>query len=222
MMGILYPKNVLASHLNMIRAKAPAATSSPVEFVKDKLPLTEKEKADLERTTWFEKEGFGYNLLQSTKPSTIGLALADSPIALLSWIYEKLHDWTDDYPWTDDEILTWVSIYQFSVAGPAASARIYYENKHASQELTSKILEYNGATKLGLSYFPRDIVVLPAAWGRTLGPVVFEVRHERGGHFAAHETPELLVEDLRQMFGENGGAYDVTKIILSSKVDGRL
>ena len=32
--------------------------------------------------------------------------LADSPVALLAWIYEKSHDWTDDYPWTDDEILT--------------------------------------------------------------------------------------------------------------------
>lgn len=75
----------------------------------------------------------GYFHAQSTKPQTIGYALADSPVALLTWIYEKLHDWTDDYPWTDDEILTWVSIYWFSTAGPAASVRIYYEAAHSAQ-----------------------------------------------------------------------------------------
>lgn len=75
----------------------------------------------------------GYFNEQSTKPQTIGYALADSPVALLAWIYEKLHDWTDDYPWTEDEILTWVSIYWFSTAGPAASVRIYYEASHSAE-----------------------------------------------------------------------------------------
>ena len=57
---------------------------------------------------------------------------------------------------------------------------------------------------LGLSYFPRDVIVLPSSWGRTLGPVVFEKRHEEGGHFAAYEKPELLVDDIRKMI-RNGG-----------------
>lgn len=67
---------------------------------------------------------------QSSKPQTLAYALNDSPVALLAWIYEKLHDWTDSYPWTDDEIFTWVSIYQFSRAGPGAAHRIYYEVNH--------------------------------------------------------------------------------------------
>lgn len=41
--------------------------------------------------------------MQSTKPQTIGYSLADSPVGLLAWIYEKLINWVDDYPWTDDE-----------------------------------------------------------------------------------------------------------------------
>ncbi len=40
---------------------------------------------------------------QATKPQTIGYSLADSPVGLLAWIYEKLVSWTDEYPWTDDE-----------------------------------------------------------------------------------------------------------------------
>ena len=56
-----------------------------------------------------------------------------------------------------------------------------------------------------------DISVLPRVYGRTLGPVVFEVEHEDGGHFAAHERPNVFAGDLKKMFGKGGGAYDVTK-----------
>ncbi len=48
-------------------------------------------------------KGTGYFIEQATKPQTIGYSLADSPVGLLSWIYEKLVSWTDEYPWTDDE-----------------------------------------------------------------------------------------------------------------------
>lgn len=46
-----------------------------------------------------------------------------------------------------------------------------------------------------------------------MGNVVFEADHDKGGHFAAYEVPELLVDDLRRMFGKGGVAYGV--------VDGR-
>lgn len=66
-------------------------------------PLTEDEKAGLKRSEWFVKEGRGYSAQQSTQPQTLGYSLADSPAGLLGWIYEKLINWTDDYPWDDDE-----------------------------------------------------------------------------------------------------------------------
>lgn len=45
----------------------------------------------------------GYNNEHSTQPQTIGYSLADSPVGLLAWIYEKLVNWTDGYKWDDDE-----------------------------------------------------------------------------------------------------------------------
>lgn len=39
--------------------------------------------------------------------------------------------------------------------------------------------------------------------------MVFEAEHDKGGHFAAHEQPELLVGDLRKMFGKGGPVYGV-------------
>ena len=214
LIGALYPSHCIASHLNYIRAKPPTLLSHPLLYLRSLLPLSATEKAGLARTAWFREQGYGYNTLQTTRPATIGAALADSPVALLAWIYEKLHDWTDAYPWADDEILTWVCIYQFSAAGPAASARIYYEaqNTYPYDREDKRQMEYNGKVKLGLSYFPRDLLVYPKTYGRTLGDVVFEKFHSEGGHFAAWEKPELLAGDLKSMFGKGGGAEDVARV----------
>lgn len=209
--GLQYPQHCKASHINYVRpAHAPAFASSPALALQHALtPYSEFEKTGLARTQWFVQEGSGYNEIQRTKPQTLGYGLADSPVALLAWIYEKLHDWTDDYPWTDDEILTWVSVYWFSTAGPAANTRIYYEVGHATDLDRSTLGEYIPHVKLGLAYFPKDLDIPPKLWGRTLGPVVFESQHADGGHFAAHERPEALVDDLHKMFGKGGGAYGV-------------
>lgn len=96
-------------------------------------PYTPQELAGFQRTASIRQSGLGYFHTQSTKPQTIGYSLADSPVGLMAWIYEKLHEWTDDYAWTEEEILTWVSVYWFSTAGPAASVRIYYETTHSKE-----------------------------------------------------------------------------------------
>ena len=127
-MGKLYPEQCKASHINMVRGHPPKWTSQPLLALQHALtPYSSKTRKGLQRSEWFLNQGSGYRSEQSTKPQTLGYALADSPVGLLAWMYEKLHDWTDNYAWTEDEILTWVSIYWFSISGPAASLRIYYE-----------------------------------------------------------------------------------------------
>lgn len=176
-------------------------------------PYSERDKAGLARTAWFVNEGTGYRHTQSTKPQTLGYSLADSPVGLLAWIYEKLHDWTDDYPWTDDEILTWVSIYWFSTAGPAASLRIYYEATHTGSAKGSvhrdRTAQYIPKVKLGLCYTPKELSVIPHTWGRTLGPVAFESQKTKGGHFAAWEIPDEISNDLQTMFGKGGACHNI-------------
>jgi hypothetical protein len=44
---------------------------------------------------------------------------------------------------------------------------------------------------------------------RARSNVVFESEHDSGGHFAAYEKPEALVDDLRKMFGKGGPAAGV-------------
>lgn len=136
--------------------------------------------------------------------------MADSPVALLAWIYEKLHDWTDDYPWTDDEVLTWISIYWFSTAGPAASARIYYEATHGDpQYLKARPLGHIPHVKLGLCFAPKELGNVPRSWAKVMGPIAFQSEKNKGGHFLAWEQPHEIVSDLRNMFGEGGGCYKI-------------
>lgn len=208
-LGLLYPQNVKASHINLILAQPPDPKKQPLLAAKhEATPYTAREEAGLARSKWFSECGYGYNLLQSTKPQTIGFALADSPVALLAWIYERLYDWTDSYPWTDNEILTWVSIYWFSTASPEASVRIYYEGQSPAAKAnektitTLKLMEYIPHVKLGLAHFPKEIKCVPDVWGETLGEVVLQSHHDKGGHFAAWEVPEAIVSDLKKMFGK--------------------
>ncbi|KAK9779129.1 putative Microsomal epoxide hydrolase [Seiridium cardinale] len=213
----LYPNHCKATHLNMDAGSSPSLLSNPVLAAQHALtPYTKREREGIARSKWFAEEGRGYNLEQSTKPQTLGYGLADSPVACLAWIYEKLHDWTDSYPWTDEEVCTWISIYWFSTAGPAASVRIYYETLHNVDGRPNKmdrkrLQSWSPGVKLGFSHFPMDLYVLPGTWVRTCGDTVFEKEHESGGHFAAWERPTAIVEDVQEMFGKGGGAYGVLK-----------
>ena len=131
LMGLLYPQHLRASHINMVVCSPPYRNPLALLALGFKYltgTFSAEDKAGFERTQWFQKVGSGYFHQQTTKPQTLGYGLADSPVAVLAWVYEKLHDWTDGYPWTDDEVLDWISVYWWSRAGPAASVRIYYES----------------------------------------------------------------------------------------------
>ena len=77
---------------------------SPIQFIKFLVtPYTASEQQGLANFKAFSAQGDGYFKVQSTRPQTLGYGLADSPVGMLAWIYEKLVNWTDSYPWTDEE-----------------------------------------------------------------------------------------------------------------------
>ena len=55
-------------------------------------------------------------------------------------------------------MLTWISLYWFSRAGPAASVRIYFEMGSDWDDLG-----HGPNIPMGTSHFPKELVVLPAA-----------------------------------------------------------
>lgn len=59
-------------------------------------PLNAKDRAKVKTTYTFITDGSAYASMQGTRPSTLGLVLQSDPAALLAWIGEKMHAWTDE------------------------------------------------------------------------------------------------------------------------------
>lgn len=138
----------------------------------------------------------GSNHLQGTRPQTPGFALADSPVGQAAWIYEKYQSKTDNAGLAEDAIpldtiLDNISLSWFTNSA-ASSARIYWENRGATMagpELTLPV---------AVTVFPKDIPLLPRSWiADKYSDVIHYAIAERGGHFAALEQPEHLVDEIR-------------------------
>jgi microsomal epoxide hydrolase len=75
--------------------------------------LSERDKAGYERGQEFVKTSAAYAYEQATRPSTVGIALGSSPLAVLAWVGEKLMCWPDD-PLPLELILEEVTLYWFT------------------------------------------------------------------------------------------------------------
>lgn len=98
LMNIRYGgRHVKATHFNgAFMAQPPRFLEHPILWLQYIFHVyTPLEKAGMALQKQFSEEGSGYFAIQSTKPQTLGYSLADSPVGLLAWILEKLHDWTD-------------------------------------------------------------------------------------------------------------------------------
>jgi phage gp46-like protein len=137
----------------------------------------------------------GWAERQGTKPQTVGLALADSPVGQAAWIYEKFQSKTDNRGRAEDALsvdtmLDTISLYLFTNSA-ASSARIYWENRSAT--MGGKL-----SWPVSVTLFPRDIPRLPESWIEdACSDLIHYGEAERGGHFAALEQPQILVDELR-------------------------
>lgn len=165
--GILYPSHVLGSHFNFLMVAPPTLLTAPILYLRHVLGLhSPADKAGLARSQHFRVTGSGYSALQGTKPHTPGFAVADSPVGILAWVYEKLRGWTDGYPWTDREVLVWIAVYVFSDAGPDASFRLYYETLQSAprDDLLRRSRTWSGSVPIGYSAFAGEALLPPVEW----------------------------------------------------------
>jgi len=142
----------------------------------------------------FITNGIGYGDIMRTKPATIGYALYDSPLGLLSWLGEKYHDWVDtNHPLPLGEVVDTVALYHLT-GSFHTSALTYYLNRGG----TGEWLPMQKHGKTAISVFRWDILFAPESWAKRLANVVYYKIHPEGGHFAALEQPEALVADVRE------------------------
>ncbi|SPT50282.1 Epoxide hydrolase N terminus [Actinomadura madurae] len=161
--------------------------------------LTPEEQAYLaSRAAWSAEEG-GYQHEQSTRPVTLSYGLDDSPTGLLAWIVEKYRAWSDcggdlSSRFSDDFVLTQASLYWFTRT-IGTSFRPYYEYNRG---LTRRVEKVTVPTALAL--FPADLAQPPRSWAERTYNITRYTVMPRGGHFAAHEEPDLLAHDLAAFF----------------------
>lgn len=185
--------HVVGLHLNFCVAGPPPGVADPAAGV----PAEEMQSREA-REQYMANER-AYQQIQATKPQTLGFALDDSPAGLAAWIVEKFHAWCDcdggnvESKFTKDQLLTNITLYWATQTG-ASSARIYYENRVAPPN--PKRVEVPTACAL----FPKEISVPPRKWVEARYNLVRWTVMPRGGHFAALEQPELLVDDVRAFF----------------------
>jgi pimeloyl-ACP methyl ester carboxylesterase len=190
-----YPEQVAGLHLNFIpgsyRPPTGAGEAAP----------SEEEQAFLQRCgAWLDAEG-GYSHIQRTKPQTVAYGLNDSPLGLAAWIAEKFQAWSDcggDVESTlgFDTMLTDIAIYWFTGC-IGSSFRMYLEGSKQPLQFASgdRVLP-----PLGVAVFPREILMPPRAWVERVFDVQRWTTMPHGGHFAALETPQLLVQEIREFF----------------------
>ena len=164
-------------------------------------PLSEAEQAFMQDfESWREAEG-GYSHVQRTKPQTLAHGLNDSPAGLAAWIVEKFRAWSDcggdvERRFTKDELLTNVTIYWVTQT-IASSVRIYYESQRAPWRFAQgDRIEVPS----GFASFPAELNHPPREWAERFMNLQRWTDMPRGGHFAAWEEPQLLAEDIRELF----------------------
>ena len=183
------PKGCLGIHVNMPMARPTA------EAMQNPSPREMQALAALQH---YQQWDSGYSKQQSTRPQTLGYALADSAVGQAAWIYEKMWSWTDNQgapedSLTLDEMLDNIMLYWLP-GNATSSARLYWESFGSFAPRAINL-------PAGVSVFPKEIMRPTREWAEaTMTNIIHWNELDKGGHFAAWEQPALYVKEVRNCF----------------------
>ena len=187
--GYDHSKSCKAIHINCLTMRHPDG------------PQSKEEEEWQERFNNDQIMQDGYRTQQATKPQTLSYGMMDSPVGIAAWIIEKMYSWSDlkdnniESVYSKDTLLANIMVYVVTKTFNTASW-IYY-----------------GRREEGGRFFPEDfkrieiptaVAVFPAEMSewppRSYVERIFNITQwtemKSGGHFAALEEPDLLVNDL--------------------------
>lgn len=193
-MGFSYPQHLAGIHVNMV----PVAPHPS-----ERENLSEAEQAFLKASATWQAEESGYQWIQGTKPQTLAYGLNDSPVGLAAWITEKFYTWTDchgdiESRASKDDLLTNIMLYW--VTGTINSSFwLYYQMRHHPWRLKrgERI-----TVPTAVASFPGEIMRPPKEWSERVCNLQRWTPMPAGGHFAALEEPQAMVEDIRAFYRE--------------------
>jgi pimeloyl-ACP methyl ester carboxylesterase len=200
-MALLQPPGLIGIHTNM-PATVPADIDKAAFAGVAPAGLSAEERHAFDQLVSFYAHGLGYAQEMANRPQTL-YGIGDSPVGMAAWMLD--HDGTSlalmsrvfdgqSEGLTRDDILDNITLYWLTNT-TVSSARLYWESKLAF--FAPKGVKVPTA----VTAFPDELYQAPRSWAEKAYPrLIYYNKAGKGGHFAAWEQPQTLVNDLRAAF----------------------
>ena len=129
----------------------------------------------------------------------------DSPVGVAAWIIEKMYSWSDlkddniESAYTKDTLLANIMVYVVTKSFNTASWIYYGRREEGGRFFPSDFKKIKIPTAAAI--FPAEMSEWPP---RSYVERIFNITQwtemPSGGHFAALEEPELLIQDIQKFF----------------------
>ncbi len=203
------PPELLGIHTNLPFTVPPDIARAAQAGSQPPADLSADERRAYDQLVFINKHGLGYVIEMGQRPQTL-YGIADSPVGLAAWFLD--HDDRslklisrvfDGHPegLTRDDVLDNVTLTWLTNTA-ISGARLYWENfGDVPEGKVPFFLPQNVSIPVAVSSFPDEIYQAPRSWAERAYPkLIYYKKHDKGGHFAAWEQPQLLSEDVRAGF----------------------
>ena len=214
-MGAIAPPELVAVHTNMPSTAPPEVFQALRDGNGPPEGLSGDELRAFERLDLFFTHGLAYANQMGHRPQTL-YGIADSPIGLAAWFLD--HDISsyamiarafegEPEGLTRDDVLDNITITWLTNTAISA-ARLYWEAMPRTsagfgiERNNVHFFEPIGVrAPIAVTRFPDELYPVPKSWAeRTYPTLIHYGQQPKGGHFAAFEQPESLIEELRTAF----------------------
>ena len=127
--------------------------------------------------------------------------MMDSPVGVAAWIIEKMRGWSDlkngdiESVYSKDILLSNIMLYLVTKTFNTASWIYYGRREEGGRMLPKDHLPLNVPT--AIAEFPKEYLEwAPRSYVERIYNIKQWTKMSSGGHFAALEKPDLLIEDI--------------------------
>ena len=187
--GYDHSKSCKAIHINCLTMRHPDG------------PQTKQEEEWQQRFNTDQIMQDGYRTQQATKPQTLSYGMMDSPVGIAAWIIEKMYSWSDlkdnniESVYSKDTLLANIMVYVVTKTFNTATWIYYGRREEGGRFFPKDFKKIEIPTAAAI--FPAEMSEWPPkSYVDRMFNITQWTEMPRGGHFAALEEPELLVNDL--------------------------
>ena len=187
--GYDHSKSCKAIHINCLTMRHPDG------------PQTKQEEEWQQRFNQDQIMQDGYRTQQATKPQTLSYGMMDSPVGIAAWIIEKMYSWSDlkdnniESVYSKDTLLANIMVYVVTKTFNTATWIYYGRREEGGRFFPKDFKKIEIPTAAAI--FPAEMSEWPPkSYVDRMFNITQWTEMPRGGHFAALEEPDLLVNDL--------------------------